>query len=284
MEVSRAAADGRAILHPHAGAQRFTVDWVAPHPDLASQVANHWTVRWDVGQQPYVAQVLAHPNVMLATELHHLETSHPANRIEVHGVVRGTFQRELHGRGRVHGIKFRAGTFHGLLGADVATLTDRVIPAGQILGDGWVRLAREVIDLDDDHAAAALLDAELQERLPAADPVALQTADLVERVSTDRSLKRADQLARLAGVSVRTLQRTFARHVGVGPKWVVRTYRLQEAAAHLAADDAVDLPLLAAELGYSDQAHLTNDFRRATGRPPSSYATEQARARRQRAD
>ena len=53
-----------------------------------------------------------------------------------------------------------------------------------------------------------------------------------------RGRRPARALAEIAArhaVSTRTLQRLFRRHVGVGPKWVLRRYRLQEAAEQLAA-------------------------------------------------
>jgi AraC-like DNA-binding protein len=68
------------------------------------------------------------------------------------------------------------------------------------------------------------------------------------------------------------LQRLFAEHVGVGPKWVIRHYRLNEVKRRMAAGTAVDWAGLAAELGYADQAHLTRDFAAMVGEPPTRYA------------
>jgi hypothetical protein len=48
--------------------------------------------------------------------------------------------------------------------------------------------------------------------------------------------------------------------------------RLHEAAARAAAGTAVDWVRLAAELGYSDQAHFTRDFTATIGVPPATYA------------
>jgi AraC-like DNA-binding protein len=68
----------------------------------------------------------------------------------------------------------------------------------------------------------------------------------------------------------RTLQRLFARYVGVTPKWVIRRYRLHEAAERLAVP-GVSQSQLAAELGYSDQAHFIRDFRAVVGMSPAAY-------------
>jgi AraC-like DNA-binding protein len=98
---------------------------------------------------------------------------------------------------------------------------------------------------------------------------------MVERAAADAAITRADQLAAAYDVGLRRLQRLFAEHVGVGPKWVIRRYRLHEAAARAADGGDLDLVRLAADLGYSDQAHLTRDFTAIVGVSPARYARSQ---------
>ena len=83
-------------------------------------------------------------------------------------------------------------------------------------------------------------------------------------------------MARLGGMSVRTLQRLFASYVGVSPKAVLARYRLQDAAAAIDAGTVDDLAGLAAALGWFDQAHFSREFRGVVGMTPSAYL---ARAR-----
>lgn len=56
------------------------------------------------------------------------------------------------------------------------------------------------------------------------------------------------------------------------PTWMIRRYRIQEAAARLEAGDVHSWSDLALDLGYADQSHFSNDFRRFVGRPPATYA------------
>ncbi|MBT2585305.1 helix-turn-helix domain-containing protein [Arthrobacter sp. ISL-95] len=79
-----------------------------------------------------------------------------------------------------------------------------------------------------------------------------------------------DVASRLA-VSPRTLQRIANRYVGLSPSALIRRRRLQDAAERARSDSTADLAAIAVELGYSDHAHLTNDFRRYLGFTPSSY-------------
>lgn len=84
-------------------------------------------------------------------------------------------------------------------------------------------------------------------------------------------LTRVDDLAHRHHVGVRRVQRLFAEYVGASPKWVIRRYRMQEAAAN-AAVGPVSWTRLAADLRYSDQAHFCRDFIANVGVAPSSYA------------
>ena len=84
------------------------------------------------------------------------------------------------------------------------------------------------------------------------------------------------ELAERHGVSTRTLQRLFARHVGVGPKWVLRRLRLHDALEALGGGRDVEWASFALDLGYFDQAHFIRDFRAVVGRSPTEYAREAA--------
>jgi transcriptional regulator GlxA family with amidase domain len=107
---------------------------------------------------------------------------------------------------------------------------------------------------------------------PERDPAAEQAADLVTRITADPALRRVDELATAAGMTVRSLQRLFVNYVGVSPKWVMRRARLHEAAERADSGNLVDWAELAAGLGYADQAHLTRDFTATLGVPPTHYA------------
>jgi AraC-like DNA-binding protein len=225
----------------------------APAADLAPYVSHYWSVSYDLrGQRPYRQKVVPYPQVHLS--FHNGEAL-------VRGVARGFVVRTLEGRGRVFGVAFRPGCFRPLLRRPVSTITDRTLPAAAVF-DGAVPT-----DIDKD-----AVDAFLLAHLPEPDPATETAAGLVERIAGTPGLTRVDALAADAGLSTRGLQRLFSEYVGVAPKWVIRRYRLHEITDRLAAGGVVDWAGLAADLGYADQAHLTRDFTKLVGEPPTTYA------------
>jgi AraC-like DNA-binding protein len=265
----RVAGETRGILNPAAGLQRFDLRRAAPSAELAPFVDWYWVVRWSL-PEPFEQEVLPHPCVNLS-----FDARGPA----VHGFGTARAVARLEGSGRAVAAKFKPGGFAPFSPLAARDLVDRVVPAADAFGPDAGRLGR-AIDAADDAAAVGLLEAFLRERLPPPDRSVLETIALAARAQADRDVKRAEDLARAAGRSVRTLQRAFERYVGVGPKWVIRRARVHEAAERAAAGGRVAWGALAHELGYHDQAHFIRDFKAQTGVTPATYARRCATARR----
>ena len=227
--------------------------YAEPSPDLAPFVDRYWFVHWYLRDQPpYRQLVVPYPNVHLTWV-----NDEPAR---VHGVSRGHVFRVLEGDGHVSGVAFKPGAFRPFLGRAVSTITGRSVDARTVFGD---------VPKSVDHEG---LETFLRAHLAPPDPTAGEVADMVARIAADPKLTRVDELATLLGVGIRRLQRLFAEYVGVGPKWVIRRYRLHEVTERLAKGVPVDWARLAAELGYADQAHFSRDFTAMFSEPPSCYA------------
>ncbi|MFF1836130.1 DUF6597 domain-containing transcriptional factor [Streptomyces sp. NPDC058231] len=239
-----------------------------PAPALRPYLAFYWLIDWDL-PQPYTSYVVPHPSVNLVFQ-HHGSTGEPAFA-EVAGVGLGLFSQTLEGRGRVCGVKFRPGGFRPFAPAHpVSHWSGRRLMADEVLAAPSPVPA--VLDPAEEDARVAALDAYLLALAPEPDPQAERATALVERVRTDRTIRRVGELARAEGLSARSLQRLFATHVGVGPKWVILRYRIHEALERAETDPEVDWAALAAGLGYSDQAHLVRDFTATVGAPPAAFA------------
>jgi AraC-like DNA-binding protein len=256
-----------AILHPTESRRRIQVGHSAPGPDLAPYVDYFWWVRWNA-DPAHEQKVLPAPVVHLSAEWHEGQP-----RLMVVGVQRSTFVRTLVGRGHVVAAAFRPAGFRPFLGSSVGALSDREVPAAEVLAHDDRAVAAELLDPGGtDETMVAVLSAWLLATGPEPDPLAEELAELVEGIEHDRSIVRAEQVASLAGTSLRTLQRQFSAYVGIGPKWVVQRFRLLDVAAAANSGEPVDWAGLAADLGFADQSHLTRAFTAVVGQPPASYA------------
>jgi AraC-like DNA-binding protein len=280
---------GRGVLRPDLAATRFRLARHAPSEALTPFVEYYWIPRWDLrGEPPFAQTILPHPNVHLVFE---------ASGAGIFGVDRRLFTRSLSGLGLAFGVRFLAGGFRPFWQAPISQLTDRVVPAARLFGPQAEKTRQAIMrvgsegsadfgdfrdfgDFGDSGDSGDEVDARMigyAEALlcsvrPERDWLAEQAADLVSRITADPSLRRVDQLAAASGMTARSLQRLFADYVGVSPKWVMRRARLHEAAERADSGEPVDWALLASDLGYADQAHLTRDFTATLGISPTRYA------------
>ena len=102
-------------------------------------------------------------------------------------------------------------------------------------------------------------------------PLVETACAVVEQIAADRSLTRVESLPARCGVQDRTLQRIFRRYIGASARWVIKRYRIFEALEQLEAGEPAQWASLAQDLGYYDQAHFINDFRKLVGRSPAAY-------------
>lgn len=243
-------------------AGHFSLDRYPAAADLSGLVERYWIVSWEVppGRESSIT-LLPHPCVNVVLD---------QGRLTVHGVGRDRFTYSYRGVGGVFGIKFRPGAFHPFLGGPMVDLTDTVLPAEQIWGPAAADLTERMVAAPD--RRIALVEEFLRERLPPPDPHVELVQTVVAALLHDRTIARVDDVTEMFNINPRTLQRLFQRYVGVSPKWVLRRYRLHEAAAVLAREQQRPWAEVAAELGYFDQSHFIRDFTAAIGMTPVAYA------------
>lgn len=265
--------DTRGIVDPGTLLHRVRFRRHEPAEPLRRYVEWYWLIDWDL-PTPYASHVVPHPCVNLTFQWD--EDDGPPYA-EVTGVALGLYTRKLTGRGRVCGAKFRPGGFRPYTSrTPVSRWTGRALPAREVFPQVTDATAHAVTTPADDRDRVAALDAFLLSLPCAPDPQADHAVGLVDRIRSDRTVRHVGDFARAQGMSVRALQRLFAAHVGVSPKWVVLRYRIHEALERAGTRTDIDWAALAAELGYADQAHLVRDFRATVGVPPTAYTAETA--------
>lgn len=254
----------RGILNPQVGESKFQLARHLPAPDLAFFVQRYWIITWDLcGQEPYVQETLPYPCVNLVIE---------KDLSRIYGVVRGKFSRLLENKGRVFGVKFRPGAFYPFVKSPVSRLTDGSISLCDVFGVEGQALEEALLSSEDEGRMITLAECFLRARLPERDEAVEVINQIVDRIIADQEITKVDDVVRRFNLTKRTLQRLFSRYVGVSPKWVIRRYRLQEAAEQLTGSEVMDWPKMALDLGYFDQAHFIRDFKAIVGMSPAEYA------------
>ena len=253
-----------AILRPSAAQQAITVERVPAAPALAPYVDYHWYVGWRTAET-HRQQVVPQPRVHVAAE---------EGRLLVHGISRQPFVRTLTGTGHTLGAAFHPVASGRCWVEASAPCRTRSSPRASCSRSTTVRWRRGSLPRKRSRSWSRRSSPTCWRSGPRPTrPSSRCGGWSSSRSRTGRSPARSSS-PNGRGRSLRTLQRLFTDYVGIGPKWVVARFRILDAAAAAHGGHPVDWASLAAELGFTDQAHLTRAFTRVVGTPPDTYRRE----------
>jgi AraC-like DNA-binding protein len=171
---------------------------------------------------------------------------------------------------RTTGVRFRLGGLGPLVRSPLRAITGACVPPEEVFGDEAHALEdalRTSTDLDE---GARLLDAFFRRRLEM-EPAYESFERALRELEESGGNATVEQISAAAAASSRTVERLFARYLGIAPKVLGRVLRFQGALKALMRDPGVPLAAVAAAAGYFDQAHFVKDFRRMSGGVPRGY-------------
>lgn len=174
------------------------------------------------------------------------------------------------------GIRLWPDVTHALLGADPQQLRDHQGPPPPAMNRAVSSLAAAVaphMTANDPTEPGPIFDA-LERWARQAFPDPLPPEPRVRRAVRAIAAARGEctlaHVARAAHASTRQLQRLFRAGTGLTVSEYARVRRLREALAMRLSDAAPHWSRIAAERGFTDQAHLTREFLALTGAPPTA--------------
>lgn len=231
-------------------------------PALAARVRTVWIQR--TGPTPYVQRNLPTGGV----ELHCPIGGVP----RLVGPLTGVDVQVLPPHTTVVGARFWPNAAAPLLGVPAEELLGCTVHLDELWGTPAARIAEGLASAPGPEAALHVLQSslvQLAERTARPDPL---VTEAVRRLMPWQPVEIGVLTAQLS-ISPSQLRRRFLTAVGVGPKVLQRTLRLQgylALAQAAAARPAVPgrVADLAAEVGYADHAHLSRECVRLTGVTP----------------
>jgi AraC-like DNA-binding protein len=183
------------------------------------------------------------------------------------GQISRCLQLEPTGDAEILAVRFTPAGAAAFFPFAMAEITDGHAAAGA-LGAPWNFLEDR---LQDDRTTAARLRRIETALLKSSreQPVSRVTR-AVARLQECAGQLRIGDLARETGLSTRQLEREFTRRVGLTPKQFARIVRFQRVLRAM-SEGGQGWADVAAECGFTDQAHLVNEFRALSGLSPREH-------------
>ena len=247
----------------------------APEPALGGMVQEYWEVEGRLG--PFRERVLPNGSTEVMVNLgppHTLLTDAGAS---------------VWDRAWFSGLHERAIAIESLQGTHLISARLRPLGALRLFGPAVPRAANTVVDLERflgpsavELRALLLGAASTEERFAHLERFLLRYLSL-DRVPSAIVSEAAGRIEEAHGnlriatihadlkVSRKQLWLGFGRELGLSPKAYAQLHRFVWTLARLRESTGVEWPRLAAAAGYSDQAHLVRDFRRAAFASPTEF-------------
>jgi AraC-like DNA-binding protein len=163
-------------------------------------------------------------------------------------------------------VEFKPGGAAPFLPMPMNEVCDEVVELGQIWSREGDVLRERLCEAATPARKFAVLEALLLKHLALRRDPAIATA----MVLLDCGFSLADVRSRV-NLLPKTFVRRFREYAGLPPKRFSRVRRLQRIVRSVAGAEDVEWCQVAAEHGYTDQAHLIHDFHDLTGITPAAY-------------
>ncbi len=253
----------KGVLDPKHGQKKFDLIRLLPSSELNFFIEHYWIVKWNLPDgETYSSETLPYPSIHIVFE---------RNYTRIIGVMEGKYTRQLQGRDKVLGIKFKPGAFYPFIKKNVSEFTNKFIELDKYFDINVNKLEASILNSENEEEMSNAAEKFLMKIVPEKDENVIIINKVIDLTNEDRNIIKVDDIVERMKINKRTLQRLFSQYVGVSPKWVIKRFRLHEAVGKLAKNITVDWTKLALELGYFDQAHFIKDFKSIIGKTPLEY-------------
>jgi AraC-like DNA-binding protein len=156
-----------------------------------------------------------------------------------------------------------------LFGLPLDGLARLAVPLEDVLDEPF--LVERLHDAGTWSARFRLLDAVFAERFATAREPSREIEWAWRRLVETGGRVAVGALANELGWSRKRIVARFREEVGLPPKTVARVARFERAQRLAAESGRPDWARIAVDVGYYDQSHLSNEFRRISGRTPETF-------------
>ncbi len=166
----------------------------------------------------------------------------------------------------VFAIRFRPWGVGRFSSKSMASMLDRPVPPSESLNELGDQLSKELRSAKSDSSRVAVADRLLMNALQSHSTIEPRLKMLLDAANGGRC--SSAEMARKLSVSDRSFSRLWNDVVGIQPRKFVQLMRFHNALELI--DGGVKLSQVAADCGYSDQAHMARQIKVIAGLAPSS--------------
>lgn len=171
-------------------------------------------------------------------------------------------------------VCFHPNGFSPFSSIPVKEMENTAVPLEQLFGEKGREFGKQILNAGTTAQRIQLAEAFLLKRLTESANIDHIVHSTVETILTANGRLSVDELSKQNQTNRRQLSRKFSSTIGLSPKQLSKTIRIQASLKMLLNQDVKSLTDLAYENEYYDQAHFIKDFKEFTGLTPKEFYGE----------
>ncbi len=192
-------------------------------------------------------------------------------RCFVIGQLTRPLEIEPTGETGIFSVRFHPEGFLPFTTTPIKEMENTAVSLEKLFGKDGQEIWQQILNANSTVERIKLIEIFLLDRLTDLETVDRIVRSTVETIITANGQLSVDELSKLTQVDRRQLLRKISSAIGLSPKQLSRTIRLQAALKMLLNDQFSSLAELAYENEYYDQAHFIKEFKEFTGSTPKEF-------------
>lgn len=249
-----------------------------PDQDLTAFIKCYWTLESPKEETPEKQTIVPDGCMEMIFHYGDLYKQYLDNRnsiIQPRCFVIGQLTQPLEikptGETGIFSVRFHPEGFLPFTTVPIKEMENTAVSLEKLFGKDGQEIGQQVLNANSTSERIILIEMFLLDRLTDIETIDRFVKSTVETIMTANGQLSINELSRDSKVNRRQLLRKFYSAIGLSPKQLSRTMRLQAALKMLLNDQFSNLAELAYENEYYDQAHFIKEFKEFTGSTPKEF-------------
>lgn len=249
-----------------------------PSEDLKEFVMCYWTLDFPMDETPKINTIVPDGTMKLIFHYGDLYWHHPENgprflqpKCFLIGQLTRPYVVEPNGDTGTFVVRFHPNGFIPFTTMPIKEMENKPISLNTLYGNEGADLQEKIINADSTSQRIQIIERFLLDRLKDSKTIDEIIKSTIDTIFESKGQVSVTELSQINDIHRRQLVRKFSKTIGLSPKQLSKTIRLQATLKSLLNQKRSKLTDLAYDNEYYDQSHFIKDFKEFTGISPKEF-------------
>ncbi len=249
-----------------------------PNSELAEFVKCYWTLESLMDNTPKINTIVPDGTMKLIFHYGDLYKNHLENgkscilpKYFLIGQLTRPYVVEPLGKTGSFVVRFHPNGFSPFTTIPIKEMENTAVPLEKLFGKEGQEIGEKILNAKSTSERIDIIETFLLNRLTDKKNIDVIVKSTVETILTANGQLSINELSKQKNITRRQLTRKFSSTIGLSPKQLSKTIRLQNTLKTLLSKSNKSLTDLAYENEYYDQAHFIKEFKEFTGLTPKEF-------------